>query len=253
MITKNFFILSYLKVYHHFKDSFKTVCIKSTTSQVMRSVSIFLLLILLPAKSFSQSDSLTQNPDLLNKQDSLHSCTSVQGSVKNNFVKQKELIFKNLTQSDSLNKYLDYSITSRKIKKGNTEWIKVIGLYTAAVVLNGIGDGLNGKGEELNGIVKTDYKTWGHVFNAASIGLLVASPFLINYDTKKWYWYLASYTSLRIGLFDVAYNLARGLPIDYTGVTSSTDIAYNILKINPMYVRSAFFAIGFTIPIAALK
>ncbi|MEI6555754.1 MAG: hypothetical protein WCL70_09210 [Paludibacter sp.] len=209
----------------------------------MRSVFIFLLLILLPAISFSQSDSLSQNPDILNKQDSLHTNLSTQTSIKSNPTEQKELIYKSLTQSDSLNKHIDYSITSKKIKKGNLEWIKVIGLYTAAVVLNGIGDGLNDSHE----------KTWGHVYNAASIGLLVASPFLINYDTKKWYWYLASYTSLRIGLFDVCYNLTRGLPIDYTGITSSTDIAYNILKINPMYVRSVFFAIGFTIPITALK
>ena len=49
---------------------------------------------------------------------------------------------------------------------------KVIGIYSSSIVLNAVGDGLNNSGE----------KQWGHLCNAASIGLLLTSPFVIDYD-----------------------------------------------------------------------
>jgi hypothetical protein len=120
------------------------------------------------------------------------------------------------------------------------EPLKVIGVYTAAIVLNAVGDGLNDEGT----------KGWGHACNAASIGLLLSSPFIINYDRKKWYWYLASYTSLRIGLFDYTYNTTRGLPLNYIGGTSTWDQVLG--KLNPpstYLLRGVFFTVGISIPI----
>jgi hypothetical protein len=90
---------------------------------------------------------------------------------------------------------------------------KVITVYTSSIVLNAVGDGLNDSGS----------KQWGHFCNAASIGILLTSPFIIDYEKSKWGWYLTSYTSLRIALFDYSYNLTRGLGLNYIGGTSTWD------------------------------
>ncbi len=131
---------------------------------------------------------------------------------------------------------------AKKTYNENLEWVKVVGLYTASVVLNAMGDGFN----------NSNRKTLGHVCNGASIGLLVASPFVVKYNAKKWYWYLASYVSLRVGLFDVTYNATRGLPLNFTGTTSPTDIAYNKMEIDPNVTRSLCLTLGMSIPIALL-
>jgi len=120
--------------------------------------------------------------------------------------------------------------------------LKVIGIYTASIILNGIGDGLN----------NSNRKTAGHVINALSIGMLVASPFLMDYDKKKWYWYFATYTSLRIGLFDWTYNMTRKLPFGYVGTTAPTDKFYKILVLNPNIPRPIFLSLGIVIPLTKL-
>jgi hypothetical protein len=111
-----------------------------------------------------------------------------------------------------------YIIDDFKYKKPFKEsrvpnYVKVISIYTGSIILNAVGDGLNDDGK----------KQWGHACNAASIGLLLTSPFIIDYDKSKWGWYLASYVSLRISIFDPAYNVTRGLPVTYIGGTSLWD------------------------------
>lgn len=93
------------------------------------------------------------------------------------------------------------------------ESVKVISIYAGSIILGAVGDGLNDDG----------IKTWGHVCNAASTGLLLSSPFIIDYEKSKWGYYLASYASLRIALFDPSYNLTRDLPLTYIGNTSFWD------------------------------
>ena len=126
-------------------------------------------------------------------------------------------------------------------KKKKLDKIKVIGLYSAAIILNGIGDGLN----------NTHQKTMGHIFNAASIGVLLTTPFFIDYDTKKWYWYLLTYTSLRVTLFDAAYNVTTKQPIDFIGSTAITDKIY---KMADFYGASKAMGlvVGLTIPFRIL-
>jgi len=53
-------------------------------------------------------------------------------------------------------------------------------LATTSIILNGIGDGLN---------ANPNTKPAGHIFTAAAIGTLVATPFLVNYNKRKWYIY----------------------------------------------------------------
>ena len=128
------------------------------------------------------------------------------------------------------------------VKHEKSEKWKVIALYSASVILNGIGDGLN----------DSKQKTAGHLFNAASVGVLVLSPAILDYQKDKWYWYLLSYTCIRAGLFDVTYNLTRNMPANFTGSTCITDKFYNAHGISPLYPRAIFFVVGFTIPLTKL-
>jgi hypothetical protein len=134
-------------------------------------------------------------------------------------------------------KMLNINIPVKNKNHKYEKW-KVIGLYASAVVLNAMGDGLN----------NTDRKTLGHILNTASIGTLLVSPFLIQYEKKKWYWYLLTYTSLRLALFDATYNLTTHQPIDYIGSTAITDKWYRTAGVGYNISKIAGFAVGITIP-----
>ena len=110
----------------------------------------------------------------------------------------------------SSNYYVKVNEPEKIIKN---EALKTILLYSGSIVLNGIGDGLN----------NNNHKTWGHACNAASIGVLLASPFVIHYDKTKWYGYILDYAFLRYSLFDASYNIANGQKFDYIGTTAGTD------------------------------
>jgi len=123
-----------------------------------------------------------------------------------------------------------------------SEPAKVILLFGSAVILEAIGDGLYDDGQ----------KELGKLFQASSVGLLVASPFILNVDKSKWFWYFLSYTSMRMALFDPAYNLTRGLNMGYTGNTSYWD--RGIQMFDPpqgmkIWGHSVVFIIAITIPI----
>lgn len=130
----------------------------------------------------------------------------------------------------------------KQAKQEKSEPWKVIGVYATSIIFNGIGDGLN----------DSNRKTQGHLFDAASIGLLVLSPEIFNYQKNKCWAYVVSYTLLRAGLFDITYNLTRHLPYNYTGSTSITDKIYNYFGGQPTYPRAVFFTIGFAIPLNQL-
>ena len=120
---------------------------------------------------------------------------------------------------------------------------KVIGVYTASIVLDAVGDGLNDSGE----------KVLGHSLQAASTGLLLSSPFIIDYQKDKWYWYLLSYTFIRVSLFDYTYNITRGLPLEYRGNSSLFDRSINAF--NPpdtKFFRTTTIIVGISIPLNEL-
>lgn len=128
----------------------------------------------------------------------------------------------------------------KKVKFFHRNDVKMIGLFTASIILNGIGDGMN----------DSDRKGIGHLYNAASIGTLLCSPFLVRVEKKRFLYYLASYTFIRYGIFDGVYNMTRGLPMGYCGTASYTDKLLG--KANPTLVTSTrilSFAIGIYIPI----
>jgi len=124
------------------------------------------------------------------------------------------------------------------------EPVKVLVIYSTSILLDAAGDGLYDNGE----------KAWGHTLQAASTGLLLASPLFLNMDKDNFWWYLASYVSLRIAFFDYTYNVTRGLPLEYRGTTALTDKIIN--EFNPpstMWHRSVFLTLGIVIPIKELR
>lgn len=130
-------------------------------------------------------------------------------------------------------------------QKRMPESVKVIGLYTTAIVLNAVGDGLNDSGS----------KTWGHTCNAVSIGSLLMSPVLLDMNKDNWGYYLLSYVSLRISFFDYTYNATRGLGLDYIGNSSLSDKFLQGTKPPPQFIlfgRSLTFIVGISTPITKL-
>ena len=130
-------------------------------------------------------------------------------------------------------------ISKRSPNVDKWDRIKIIGLYSASIICNSIGDGMN----------NTNRKTMGHLFNAASIGFLVASPFVVKYEKEKWFWYLLSYTSLRLAFFDAGYNLTTKKPIDFIGTTAPTDKLYRAVGAGYNISKSVGLVLGFTVPL----
>ena len=124
------------------------------------------------------------------------------------------------------------------------EPVKAISLFSASIILDGIGDGLCDSGD----------KSLGHALQAASTGLLVLSPLFLDMDKDNWWWYAMSYVSLRIGLFDYSYNITRDLPLGYIGSTSTWDKAMQQVAPpgNQLFVRGIFLTIGIVIPLNEL-
>ena len=120
---------------------------------------------------------------------------------------------------------------------------KVIAVYSGSIILAAAGDALNNSHE----------KGWGHLCNAASAGLLVVSPFIIKYEKSKWLYYLATYTSLRIAMFDCSYNTTRGLPLNYVGTTSTWDKVQKKNPVDPIISKSVFLSLGIAIPLYKLN
>jgi hypothetical protein len=83
-------------------------------------------------------------------------------------------------------------------------------LYILNILLGASGDALN----------DSNRKTVGHVLRALSVLSLLLVPL---YYTEGFEWLIASYILLRVGLFDVTYNITRKLPICLIGTTSLWD------------------------------
>jgi len=101
-----------------------------------------------------------------------------------------------------------------KIEQRRNNWAR-LGLFTGSIILNSIGDGLNDSGN----------KDWGHICNAASIGLTLSIPLLIDVNKDNWIAYLLEYTFIRFAIFDYAYNMAAGNKYNYIGNSNFYDKA----------------------------
>lgn len=131
-----------------------------------------------------------------------------------------------------------WSVGNTNISKNG---VKIILLYSTSILLNAVGDGLNDSKDKFN----------GHLCNAGSIAVLLATPFLADMDRKKWYWYIIEYSVLRIGMFDFAYNRTRNLPWNYVGTSSATDQMWRKIG-NPAAMKVNFIVFGIIIPMSKL-
>ena len=96
-----------------------------------------------------------------------------------------------------------------------------LGLFSSSIILNSVGDALNNNG----------HKSYGHLANTLSIGLLLSTPLIIEVKKDQWKLYLGTYSCLRYGLFDYTYGLtATGDPF-YQGPTSNMDQIENIFPL----------------------
>jgi hypothetical protein len=147
-------------------------------------------------------------------------------------------------KNDVVTSHYFYVKPNKPIKIVQSEALRTILVYSGSIILNGIGDGLN----------NSNHKTWGHTCNAASIGVLLASPFIIHYDKSKWYGYILDYAFLRYSLFDASYNMSRGLRYDYIGTTAGTDIIFHKAPANfRTFSKGLSMIIGISLPINAFK
>jgi hypothetical protein len=127
---------------------------------------------------------------------------------------------------------------SQNYKKDNTA-VRVITTLTAWSILNGIGDGLNDNGN----------KGFGHSVNALSSAILISGMIWSQPDKKDLLNTLISAAGIRFVTFDYAYNLTRGLPLEYTGTTSPGDKLQKRVPANFKTLTKATvlcFTLGFT-------
>jgi hypothetical protein len=127
------------------------------------------------------------------------------------------------------------------------ESAKVITIFVTSIALDAVGDALNDQGK---------HKDIGHLCNALSVGTLLMSPYFVDIKKDKWYWYLASYATIRLAIFNPIYNETRGLPFSYVGNSDFIDRGTKSLNMpNGMQNmwRGYSLIIGFAIPIAYFK
>ncbi len=70
----------------------------------------------------------------------------------------------------------EFNLEIEQAKQQRWEPYKVILLYSASIMMNAIGDGLN----------DSQHNIQGHIWNAASVGTLLLSPAIMNYQRDKW-------------------------------------------------------------------
>jgi hypothetical protein len=107
-------------------------------------------------------------------------------------------------------------------------------LFSLSIILNAIGDGLNNNNK----------KTVGHLFVASSILVLLLIPSIIVWNQSYWYIYIIAYTFLRYSLFSYTYNITRGLPFNYLGITSIDDIILTKFGGQPLFIRIITLIVG---------
>lgn len=101
--------------------------------------------------------------------------------------------------------------------------LKRAGLFTLAITTDAIGDALNDEGN----------KGLGHAFDAASVGThiyMLWNPNTQFKDFREFAIGVVMYTGIRYAIFNLTYNLVRGLPYNYVGTTDFIDKNFSQLS-----------------------
>jgi hypothetical protein len=123
--------------------------------------------------------------------------------------------------------------------------MRILIIYTVSILLAAVADGC----------MDTGVKMAGHSLESLSILALLIVPFIQKYR-GGWGWYIAAYLCLRVGMFDLAYNIAAGLPLTFHGTTSLWDgfvQAFNPPMWAELFGRAVFLFAGVMIAIQQIK
>ena len=123
--------------------------------------------------------------------------------------------------------------------------MRILILYIVSITLAAMADACMDNGGKLI----------GHSAETVSIFILLIVPFVQKYK-GGWGWYIAAYLFLRIGMFDIVYNITRGLPITYHDITSFWGMILGLFNppvIAELFGRAIFLFAGIIIPIQQIK
>ena len=93
----------------------------------------------------------------------------------------------------------------------------ILTLYILSILFGASSDAFNDKGK----------KSLGHVLEALELFSLLLVPL---WYTDGFGWLIASYMLLRIGLFDIVYNIVRGNTLCFHGTSSLWDRFLNMFN-----------------------
>ena len=112
------------------------------------------------------------------------------------------------------------------------------------VVLGAMGDGLNDDG----------FKSIGHIIKAVEVGLLISGAFIFNLNKRDWAAFFFAYVFWRVVGFDFAYNITRGLPILYVGISNEWDQFLSKFPAHGIvFARAIFMMVAIAIPFKHLR
>jgi hypothetical protein len=134
-----------------------------------------------------------------------------------------------------------------------SEAFKSVAINTSIILLETVGDGLIDQGRYEGNQNKM---VVGHAVQASSVALCLTKPLLQDLDRHEWVADIISYSFIRIGTFNMAYNVTRELPIGYTGTTSLYDRVWNSFRAPESWViggQMLCLTVGISIPIDILK
>ena len=123
--------------------------------------------------------------------------------------------------------------------------MKIMILYIISIILAAIADACMDSGGKLI----------GHSAETISIFVLLIVPFIQKYK-GGWGWYIAAYLFLRIGMFDIIYNLVAGNAITYHDITSFWGMILGLFNppvIAELFGRAILLFAGIMIPIQNIK
>ena len=123
--------------------------------------------------------------------------------------------------------------------------MKIMILYIISIILAAIADACMDSGGKLI----------GHSAETISIFVLLIVPFIQKYK-GGWGWYIAAYLFLRIGMFDIIYNLVAGNAITYHDITSFWGMILGLFNppvIAELFGRAVFLFAGIIIPLQNIK
>lgn len=130
----------------------------------------------------------------------------------------------------------------------NEIWTFVIVFWS--IITKAVGDGWRDRWRYGEG--KGWHRNWNHAMIASSYGMLLLSPLLLSIDWRQGAFYVGTYLLIRAAIFDVVYNVARGVHWRYVpdDPTNLWDWVLSRFKGQHIFVfRIVVFLAGISLPI----